>query len=604
MKNRVIIVSIIFIVTALIFTVKLFFLQVVDTEYKLSADNNTLRYVTQYPSRGIVFDRTGKILVSNKIYYDLKFVHKTLQKFDTLAFCGLIDISKDEFTKIFEDSKNSIHPVIIKNQITPEEFAYIEEQLYKYPGFYSEKRTLREYAKPIGAHVLGYVGEVNIDELKDDPYYKPGDYKGKSGIELIYEKYLRGRKGVEIYNVNVHGKIQSRYKEGKYDTTAVAGYDIVSTIDSELQAYGELLMKNKIGGIVAIEPATGEILALISSPTYDPNLFTGKKLADNYKSVEKSEGKPLFNRALRSMQPPGSPFKLVNALIGLENKLINDQTVFVTAGYDAGSHIVKDHISGAISFEKSIQFSSNAYYCHVYKKIISDVRFQSYADAYDNWKVYVQSFGLGVNLGTDLDFEKQGILYSSSYYDRYYGKKRWNYNTIISLAFGQGELGFTPLQTANMTSAIANRGFFYTPHIVKEIKGFEIDRKFKTKHFTKVSESYFEPVVNAMELVVSAGTGISAYFPGIQICGKTGTAQNPHGEDHSIFVAFAPKDNPKIAISVLIENAGFGATWAAPIASLMIEKYLNRTISRPWLEEYIINKSFINNKGGVQIENN
>ncbi len=588
----------------MIFTVKLFFLQVIDTTYKLSADNNTLRYNTQYPSRGIIFDRKGKILVSNKIYYDLKFIPKSILQFDTIAFCKLINIPKNELISIFETTKNDIRPVIIKNQITPEEFAYIEEQLYKFPDFYAEKRTLREYTKPIAAHVLGYIGEVSKEELINDGYYASGDYKGKSGIELVYEKYLRGRKGVKIYNVNVHGHIQSKYKNGKYDTLAVAGYDLTSSIDEDLQEYGELLLKNKIGAIVAIEPSSGEILALISGPSYDPNLFTGKKLSENYKSIEKSPGKPLFNRALRSMQPPGSPFKLVNALIGLEKKLINDKTVFVTAGYDAGTHMVKDHISGAISFEQSIQFSSNAYYCNVYKKIITDTHYKSYAEAYDNWKNDVQSFGLGLNLGTDLDFEKKGILYPSSYYDKYYGKGRWNYNTTISLAFGQGELGFTPLQTANMTAAIANKGYYYIPHIVKKIEGHEIDHKFKEKHFTKVSEKYFYPVINAMELVVNSGTGISAYFPGIQICGKTGTAQNPHGADHSIFVAFAPKDNPQIAISVLVENAGFGSTWSAPIASLMIEKYLLKTISRPWLEEYIINKSFINTTSGNTIKNN
>ncbi len=596
MKTKIIIIGGIFTVTALIFIVRLFFIQVIDTDYKLSAENNTLRQVTQYPSRGVIYDRNGKILVSNKAYYDLKVVPRSLKEFDTVSFCKLIDINIDEIRKLINKSKKSYQPVIVKKQISQEEFGFIQEYLFKYSDFYVEKRTLREYTLPVAAHLSGYIGEVDVDDIRNDAYYKLGDFIGKSGIEKTYEKCLRGKKGVNIFVVDVHGRIQGKYKEEKYDTSAVAGKFLVSTIDSELQAYGEFLMQNKIGGIVAIEPATGEILSLITGPGYNPELFIGKNLSENYPEVKNRKGKPLFNRALRSMQPPGSTFKPVNALIGLDQKVITDRTVFVTSGYDAGTHIVRDHVFGAVSFEKSIQLSCNAYYCNVFKRIIANKEYSDYAEAYEKWKEYVESFGLGVNLGTDLDFEKKGILYPSSYYDRYYGKGRWNYNTIISLAIGQGELGFTPLQTANMTAAIANRGYYIIPHVVKEIEGESIEKKFKQKQYTKVNNSYFEPVIEAMEKVVSSGTAMIVYTPGIEICGKTGTAQNPHGDNHSIFIAFAPKDNPKIAISVLVENAGYGSTWAAPIAGLMIEKYLTGSISKPWLEKRISEKSFIKNE--------
>jgi len=584
------------VITSIIFVVRLFLLQVIDTDLKLSAENNTLRQVTEYPSRGVIFDRNGKILVSNKAYFDLKVVPRSLNAFDTSAFCKLINIDQNVLRKMINDSKKSYQPITVKKQIPPEEYAVIQEYLYKFPDFYIEDRTLREYSENIAAHVLGYIGEVDVNNIRDDSYYKPGDYIGKSGIEMMYERYLRGKKGVEIYVVDVHGKIQGNYKEGRYDTSAVAGKYIISTIDSDLQACGEYLMQNKIGGIVAIEPSTGEILSLVSSPNYSPNLFVGKKLSENYAEVESGKGKPLFNRALRSMQPPGSTFKPVNALIAMQKGLITERTVFVTAGYDAGTHIVRDHISGSVTFEKSLQYSSNAYYCNVFKKIISNKDFKNFAEAYEDWKNYVESFGMGIQLGTDLDFEKKGIMYPSSYYDKYYGIGHWNYNTIISLAIGQGELGFTPLQMANMTAAIANRGFYITPHVVKKIEDESIDPKYSEKIYTKVDSIYFIPVINAMEKVVTAGTAMSAYTPGLSVCGKTGTAQNPHGDNHSIFIAFAPKEDPKIAIAVLVENAGYGSTWAAPIAGLMIEKYLTDSISKPWLETMIAGSNLMKDK--------
>jgi len=595
LKRKIFIIGFIITSTALIFIARLFYIQVIDTSYKLSAENNTLRHITEYPSRGKIYDRNGNVLVSNKVYYDLKVVVKSLSEFDTVAFCRLINIEKDELKKKFRKNKNSYQPTTIKKQIVNSEFASIQEQLYKFPDFYVEKRTLRAYNKNTASQLIGYSAEVNVSDLRSDDYYKSGDFIGKSGIERTYEKTLRGEKGEKIFVVDALGRIKESYKNGKFDMKAVVGKDLYTTIDAELQIYGEQLMQNKIGSVVAIEPSTGEILSIVTSPTYNPDLFVGKKLSENYKKIERQKGKPLFNRALRSMYPPGSTFKMVNALIGLQQGVITPRTVFITNGYDAGTHIVKDHISGVVTFENSIQHSSNAYYCHVYKRIISNKEFPDYATAYEEWKKYVESFGLGVKLNTDLDFERKGIIYSSSYFDKYYGKGHWNYNTIISLAIGQGELGFTPLQIANMTATIANRGYYYTPHVIKRIEGDTISKRFKEKHFTKIESKNFEPVINAMEKVISAGTGYAIYNPEIRICGKTGTAQNPHGKDHSIFIAFAPKDNPKIAIAVYVENAGFGSTWAAPIAGLMIEKYLTGKINKTWQEKRILEGNLINN---------
>jgi len=596
LKTKRFVISIFFSITALIFIAKLFYIQVIDNSYKLSAENNTLRHVTIYPSRGFVYDRTGKIIVANQSTYDLKVVPRSIEAFDTLEFCKLIGISKEKLVSKFKKNKYSYKPILLKKQINEKEYARIAEKLFQYPGFFTEKRSLRTYPFPVAANILGYLGEVDVDDLRSDSYYQSGDYIGKSGIEKVYESELRGVKGTEVFMVDVLGRVQGPYKNGTYNKQALAGKNITSSLDIELQKLGEFLMQNKIGSIVALEPSSGEILAMVTSPNYDPNLFIGKKLSENYRKIEYQKNKPLFNRPLRSMYPPGSTFKPINALIALQKGLITDRTVLVLNGYDAGTHIVKDHVSGAISFKKSIQMSSNAYYCTVLKRIISDKRFENFADAYEDWRIYVKSFGLAVKLGTDLDFEKQGILYSHKYFDRYYGKGHWNYNTIISLAIGQGELGFTPVQTANMTAVIANEGWYIIPHIVKQIEGTEIDDKYKEKHFSKINKKYFKPVKDAMEAVVTEGTGMLAYVPGMEICGKTGTAQNPHGKDHSIFIAFAPKNKPEIVVSVYVENAGFGSTWAAPIASMMIEKYLTDSISRPWLMKRISEANLIRNK--------
>lgn len=574
--------------SVLVFIIKLYTIQVLDSKYKLSAQNNAFRHVTQYPARGIILDRDSNILVYNEPVFDIKVIPKNLRPFDTLSLCKLLKIEKADFLKILKSAEYKFKPVIIAKQIPAKEYAVLQENLYKFPDFFVEKRTVRRYNKSIAAHALGYVGEVDKSHIERDRYYTQGDYIGISGIEKTYEKELRGTKGVKILLVDAFNSVQGSYKNGLYDTTAVAGKNIISSLSYKLQEYAEKLLKNKPGAVVAIEPKTGEILTLASSPTYDPNLFVGQNLSRNYSKVANRKKKPLYNRAIKSLKPPGSTFKPVSALIALQEGVLHPNTVIVVNGYNTGSHIVHDHVFGAVNVEGAIQHSSNAYFCHVLKRILNDKKFGAVDKAYTNWRNSLHKFGLGQKLGSDLSYESKGLIYKASYFDRFYGKGHWNHNTIISLAIGQGELGFPTLQLANMTAAIANRGYYITPHIVKGIDGKDIDTKFYSKNYTGVEKKYFSVVVDAMEKVVTAGTARSAFVDGITICGKTGTAQNPHGKDHSIFIAFAPKENPKIAVAVYVENGGYGSTWAAPIASLLIEKYLKDSISRPYVEKRIL----------------
>lgn len=586
----------IIILTGITFIVNLYIIQIADNSYKLSAENNAFRHVTQYPARGMIFDRKGKLLVFNEASYDVKAVPNQIKSFDTIQLCELLGIHKTLLVKILNES-NRYQPVVISKQISKKRYAVLQEYLYKFPGFYVETRTLRKYPEATAAHLLGYVREVSKGDIEKNSYYKQGDYIGKSGIEKSYEDKLRGKKGVKILVVDVHNRVKGAYRDGIYDTAAIVGKNLTTTLDAELQALAERLLQNKTGSVVAIEPKTGEILAMASSPTYDPNLFVGENSSKNYSKLVNDPLLPLFNRAIKSKYPPGSTFKTVSALIALQEGVITPNTVFVSNfGYSTGSHVVKDHIGGAVNFIMSIQYSSNAYYCNVFKSILSDKKFNSVSDAYENWKDHLHSFGLGVKLGTDLAYEEKGLIYPASYFDKYYGKDHWNHNTVISLAIGQGELGFTPLQICNMTAAIANKGYYIIPHIVKEITDDQINPIFYAKKYTRINPEHFGPVIDGMEMVVKAGTARSAYVEGLQICGKTGTAQNPHGEDHSIFIAFAPKDNPKIAVAVYVENAGFGSTWAAPIASLLIEKYLTDTITRPWVEQRMYDGNLIKQK--------
>jgi len=481
-------------------------------------------------------------------------------------------------------------PLIFEKQLLPEVYARLQEHMYKYRGFEVQTRTVRKYPMNIAAHLLGYVGEVDKRITEKNPYYRDGDYIGISGVEKGYEEVLRGRKGVRILMRDVHGNIKGSFKDGIYDTAAIPGKYLTSSLDADLQLYGEQLMQNKIGGIVAIEPGTGEILALVTSPTYDPNLLVGRDRTKNYAELLKDTfGLPLFNRALMAYYPPGSTFKLLNALVGQQEGVTRTDTRYPCAmGYPPLGGKPKCHRHpGPCDLEMSIQHSCNSYYSYVFKSIIDNRRYKSTEEGYEAWRKYVLSFGVGVKLDSDLPYVLKGNVPSVQYYDKIFGKGRWRASTVISLGIGQNELGITPLQMANITSIIANKGWYYTPHIIKSIGDEkEIDAKWRQKHYTLVTDTnYFNVVIEGMAEVVRAGTARVAQIPGIEVCGKTGTAQNPHGKDHSVFVCFAPKDDPKIAIAILVENSGFGATWAAPIASLMVEKYLTGKITRPDLEK-------------------
>ncbi|HAM11671.1 MAG TPA: penicillin-binding protein 2 [Bacteroidales bacterium] len=589
--NRKYIIMALIVLASLMLIIRLFIIQVVKDTYRLSADNNVLRYVTQYPARGLIYDRNGKLIVSNQAAYDIMVIPaQTDRMIDTAGFCSLLNITNDVFNRQMKASINYSRraPSVFLKQVSNETYARFQEKMFLYPGFYVQPRTLRKYTRPVAAHILGYVSEVDESIIRKNPYYKPGDYIGKSGIEEAYENDLRGQKGVRIFMVDVFSRIKGSYADGEMDTVAVQGSDIISSIDLDLQEYGELLMRNKRGSIVAIEPETGEVLALVSAPNYDPGLLVGRVRSENFARLQSDTAiLPLFNRALMASYPPGSTFKPVNGLIGLQEGVISADTKF---GCNYGYLFVGCHgHASPLDLINAVANSCNSYFCQTYRRVLENNKYSNVTEAFSKWKEYLDQFGFGARLGTDFVNELTGFIPSPSYYDRYHGKNRWKALSIISIAIGQGEILVTPLQLANQTATIANRGYYYIPHI---IKGFGSDKilhpKFSKKHYTTVESKYFDVVVDGMHRVIEAGTGRGAKFDSVQMAGKTGTAQNPHGEDHSIFVLFAPLDNPKIAISVIIENGGFGATWAAPIASLMVEKYLNDTIKRPDLEKRML----------------
>jgi len=607
-NNRAIIISIAFAMTGIIFIIRLFMLQVIDPSYKFYAESNTQRKLTQYPSRGLIYDRSGKLLVSNQPVYDIMIVPRDVVAFDTLAFSNSIGLTKQEVVKLLDDvkqnirtrKKSSFKPSVFYKQLPSEKYAVLQERMYQFKGFFTQRRIVRKYEYPNAAHVLGYVAEVNEGTMKRDSYYSLGDYAGVSGIEKTYEDFLRGKKGARYIMVDVHGREKGPMRGGKIDTAAIAGKDVTLSLDIDLQAYGEQLMQNKSGSIVAIEPSTGEILTMVSSPGYDPALLVGRERSRNYPKLSNDTLFPLLNRAIMSGYPPGSTLKTVTALIGLQEGVLKSSTSyscnngFYARGIHVGCH---PHVS-PLSLVSSIANSCNAYYCHVFRSIIDNPKFNTPQEGLEKWKKYMLNFGFGNRLGSDFFNEKRGFVPSSAYYDRIYNGS-WGSLTVLSLSIGQGEVLTTPIQMANMTAAIANKGYFYTPHVIKDIANDTIPSRFKQKHYTGIDSVHFEPVIEGMEQAILGDNGSTARIariPGIQVCGKTGTAQNPHGENHSIFVAFAPKDNPKIAIAVYVENAGYGGTWAAPIASLMIEKYLTNNIhpSRNWLEQKMLNADLIN----------
>lgn len=596
-SNRKLLFYAVIFIAAIILLSKLFALQVVNKSYRMSAENNVLRYVTQYPARGLIYDRNGELLVFNQAAYDLMVIPGQTQKIDTTELCFILDISRESFINRMNAANefSRYAPSIFLKMVSSETYARLQEILYRYPGFYVQTRTLRKYTYPSAAHALGYVGEVNDNEINTDPYYKMGDYIGKNGVEKSYELQLRGQKGLKIFLVDVYNRIKGLYQGGKYDTISVPGKDLVTTLDMDLQRYGEKLMGDKKGSIVALEPTTGEVLALISTPDYDPSLLVGRIRSENYTRLQNDSLEPLFNRALMASYPPGSTFKPVNGLIALQEKVLTrNYEYFCDNGYYAPGIYVACHHFNSFDLPGAITASCNAYFCNTYRLLIDNPVYGSSAEGLKVWHSYLNEFGFGSKLGIDFPNELTGFVPKASFYDNIYGKNRWKALTIISMGIGQGELGTTPLQMANMSAIIANRGYYITPHIVKSINNdtLAFDPSLRRKNKVNIDSSNFEIIIEGMKGVVNGGEGATARWVTIKdivMCGKTGTAENPHGPDHSIFIAFAPENNPRIAIAVYVENTGFGSTYAAPVASLMIERYLKGEIENIWLENYILN---------------
>jgi penicillin-binding protein 2 len=588
--------AVIIILVGLVFIGRLFSIQVLDKSYEQFALSNAQSVRILYPARGLITDRNGEMMVYNQAAYDVMVTPRLVEPFDTSLLCHMLAITRESVTERLDRAKNysSRVPSVFMKQVNYEQAALLQERLFQYPGFYVQTRTLRKYTRPIAAHALGYVGEVDQEILDHDPYYQLGDYIGVSGIEKAYETYLRGEKGQNVFLKDVHNQTIESYQGGRLDRPVEVGKDLTITLDAGLQEYGEKLMKPYIGSIVALEPASGEVLALVSAPSYPPDLLVGRNLGIRFGELASDTLNPLFNRALMAQYPPGSTFKTVMGLIGLQEQVItvNTEHHCYYGFYAGGIHTACHLHASPLNLIEAIQNSCNTYFINVLKSILQNPDYSNTAEAYTHWRQHLLSLGLTRPLGIELTNELDGYIPEASYYDRIYGKDHWNYVTIRSLAIGQGELLITPLQMANIAATLANRGYFIIPHLVKAIEGEEgIDPIYTVRHYTTIDSANYVPIVDGMDLVVNGGPGSTARnarINGIQVCGKTGTAENPHGNDHSIFIAFAPKDNPRIAIAVYVENQGFGTTYAAPIASLMIEKYLTGTVKRTWYENWVL----------------
>lgn len=599
---RKLLLPIIIVTVTITILIRLFYLQVVDDTYIKKSENNALKIVYEYPERGYIFDRNKKLLVANQPSYDIMVIPREVKDIDTLALCKLLDVSLDDFkTKLQKATVYSPRlPSVFLAQLSKSEYAAFQEKIRHFNGFYVQKRSLRDYQVNTGANIFGYIRQVNEDNIKRNPYYRSGDLIGIQGVEQQYEEILRGTKGVKYIQRDRFNREIGSFKDGIYDTISIKGSDITLTIDQELQAYGELLMNNKRGGIVAIQPKTGEILALINAPSYDPGLLVGRERSKNYtKLYNDSLAKPLYNRVLSGEYSPGSPFKILTGLIGLQEGVINEHTAFsCSRGFYYGRGAwMGCHDSGTWSLRHALALSCNTYFAQTYKKIIE--KYKTPAEGIDRWSKHLESFGLGQFLGYDLPEGRKGHIPNSDYYDRWYPNKGWKSTTTISNSIGQGEVITTPIQLANMVAAVANRGYYYTPHIIKDIEDRKIDKKFVTKQVTTIDPKHFEPIIQGMNQVFHIGTGRSVAVPQLEMAGKTGTVENftrINGKryqlaDHSVFVAFAPIDDPQIVVAVFIENGVWGARWAAPITSLMIQKYLLPEIVRPDLEKRMLEGS-------------
>ena len=588
---------------SLIYLFQLFNLQIFNDDYQLLSESNAIYKKTVYPERGLIYDRNNKLIVANQPSYDLMLIPENLKAFDTLEICSILKIDSNLLLKKINEAKSfSVKlPSIILRQITKEQNALFQEKIWKYPGFFIQKKSLRDYKISIASNLLGYISEVNENEINDQSYYNIGELIGRQGIEKSYEKILRGKKAVKYFQKDRFNRIIGPYKNGIYDTDVEIPKNITLTIDSELQKYGEKLMQNKRGGIVAIEPDSGEVLALITAPSYDSNLLIGRDRSKNFNTLlNDTINKPLFDRGLQAEYSPGSPFKTLNALIGLQENIINNNTKFkcdeghyYAPGAFMACHNKKGTYNNLLS---AIYNSCNTFFAKTYKNIIDSK--ESPFEGINMWNSHLKSFGLGDYLGYDLNIGRPGFIPDGNYYNFWYPQKNWGSVTTISNSIGQGEILTTPIQMANFTSAIANRGYYIKPHFVK-IKSKKIHDSLYPKKMTSIDPKFFEPVIEGMHKVIEEGTGKIAKIPGLEVCGKTGTAENfiklngikTQLTDHSIFIAFAPKKNPKIALAVFVENGYWGSRWAAPIASLMIEKYMFSTTKRKWLENRMINGS-------------
>lgn len=587
-KRRLVIGGVaIFIVT--VYLIRLFTLQLLSDDYKKNADSNAFLKKIEYPSRGAIMDRHGRLLVYNQPAYDIMVVmNEEKGRLDTMEFCNALGITKEYFIKRMNDIKDRnknpgysrFTEQVFMSQLSDKEFSVFQEKIFRFPGFYVQKRSIRQYQYPYAAHVLGDVAEVSKSDVENSDYYQPGDYIGKLGIERSYEEQLRGEKGVQILLRDAHGRVQGNYQNGKFDRRPVAGKNLTLGIDIKLQELGERLLEGKIGSIVAIEPATGEVLCMVSSPTYDPRIMVGRQRGKNHLALSKDVWKPLLNRAIMGQYPPGSTFKTTQGLTYMTEGIIDEHTLYPCArGFNyRGLHVGCHPHAAPTNLVQALCTSCNSYFCWgLFHMIGNRRRYRNVQEAMNTWRDYMVSMGFGYKLGVDLPGEKRGLIPNAAFYDKVY-KGSWNGLTVISISIGQGEVNLTPLQIANLSATIANRGYYYVPHVVRKVQGEQLDTLYRRKHYTKASRKAYEYVVQGMRASVVGGTCHAANRADYLVCGKTGTAQN-RGQDHSVFMGFAPMDNPKIAIAVYVENGGFGATYGVPIGSLMMEQYINGKLS-------------------------
>ena len=583
--NRKYILGGIAVAVVIIYLIRLFSLQLMSDDYKKNADSNAFRKEIQYPSRGLILDRKGRLLVYNESSYNIMVVMNDQRGIDTLDFCQTVGITKDFYIKRMDEIKSKISysrytPQLFMSQIPAEEFSVFREKLFRFKGFSVEKRSVRHYTTGLGAHLLGDVGEVNDKDIANDDYYQSGDFIGKLGVERSYEKELRGEKGMRIMLRDVHGRTQGHYQNGKYDKAPVPGKDVTLSIDLDLQALAERLLEGKLGAIVAIEPSTGQILCMASSPTYDPRLTVGRNRGKYHQQLSRDPMRPLLNRAIMGTYPPGSTFKITQALMGLQEGSITPEIAFPCHhGFNyKGLHLGCHGHASPINLVPAIGTSCNAYFCwNLYRMFSNKRKYGSVQNAMNCWKDHMVDMGFGYKLGIDLPGESRGMIPNANYYDDHY-RKSWNALTVISISIGQGEVTATPLQIANLSATVANRGHYYVPHIVRSIRGGQIDSLYTRPHHTTINPRWYNYAVAGMRKAVLSGTCHAANIPGIEVCGKTGTAQN-RGHDHSAFMGFAPMNSPRIAVVAYIENGGFGAVYGVPIGALIMEQYLNGSLS-------------------------